>query len=297
MAQTEGHVYLIEVKSGLASRDAVAQLALYRDLYERLHPHLKVTPVLVARSAPAAIRSLLHDIGAQLIEAPPRLLPIADVQSGITRLTTEKAWKVFTTLLRLRVVKGVRPLGQESGVSAGWVHRTVAELTARGITRKGDEGISLVNPNKILDVVAFERPLKSLETDVIQTDYENAHEAAVEITRILSRDRPEFGPIEFGFGAHTAAGLYTGYAHRQDRVDLYLDGPDFRPYVVGPGVGGGVLVHVLKPDRNISAGSELIEGIRLVSRDIALLDVAGLGFSARDVALKMLESYGSRQHA
>jgi hypothetical protein len=275
----------------------VAQLALYQALWERADPHAKVTPVLVARSAPAAVRELLTQIGGTLVEVPPGLLPPADVPTGLTPLTTEKAWKVFTTLLRLRVARGVRPLGQESGVSAGWVHRTVNELVARGIAQKGEEGIVLADPRKILDVVAFERPLKSIQTEIIPTDYVNAHEAAVEITRILSRPRADLGPIAFGFGGHTAAGLYTGYAHRQDRVDLYIDDPDFRPYVAGAGTEHGVRIHVLKPDRGIAAGSETVDDVRLVSRDLALLDVAGLGYAARDVALKLLESYGDRKRS
>lgn len=282
-------IFVVECKAATATEAAVAQVNLYRDLVQRQQPGREVIPVLVVRQAPERVRHLMNLVGGRIVEAPPRLLPPPSLPIGTVPLTADKAWKVITTLLRLGVAKSVRSLAEESKVSSGWVHRTVKELEARKIAESGGGGVRVTQPLKLLDIVAMERPFERLLTKTIATDFADSHEAAQTINRTLSRQREDVGPAHFAFGGLTAASLYTGYARRVDRVDLYVDDPDIEPYVASP--GGGVQVRLYRPDRPITEGTKELQGVRVVSKDLALLDVAGLGFQNRDIARKLLESF------
>lgn len=285
-------IYVFEVKTGVPKSSAVAQLALYKDLLQKSSKGKLVVPILVVRNATSNVRELVERIQGQVLEVPPGLLPSSPLEKGIVPLTTEKSWKVVTALLRLRAVKSARALAEAAGVSLGWTHQAAKELQARNIIEYGEAGIKLIAPQKILDAAGLERPFEKLRYDIIESDYQNAHEAAVTLTEVFGNAREQLGPVHFAFGGYTAAALHTGYARRLDRLDLYVDDPNVKPYIHS--AGGGIPIHLYHPDRPLDPGAETLEGARVVSRDIALLDVAGLGYAARDLALKLLELYGSR---
>lgn len=287
--ETPSTIYVVETKAGVARQDAISQLAFMAKLAERKYPARKIIPVLVVPTAPRRIRNALKAIGGELVEVPPQLLPVSKMPKGLTPLTTEQSWKVVTTLLRLRVAKSIRPVAQASGASLGWTYRVLSELEARGIAEGGPGGIRMTRPDKLLDIVPFERSLEGLSVATIRTDYEDAHEAAVELTRLLSEPPGRGSAFRFAFCGYTAAGLYTGYARRFDRLDLYSDEPALTPYLGGRGTG--VSVRIYKPDRAVFDDAQKIQGVRVVSLGVALLDVAGLGFAARDIATKVLETY------
>ena len=50
----------------------------------------------------------------------------------------------------------------------------------------------------------------------------------------------------------------------------------------------------MKPDRIVfDNNSEIIDGVSVTSREQTLLDVAGLGYSGRDLLNDMMEQYGT----
>lgn len=53
----------------------------------------------------------------------------------------------------------------------------------------------------------------------------------------------------------------------------------------------GIKVRVYKPDRDVFSDTRYTGEIRLVSPAQALLDLAGLGYSGRDLTLKLVENY------
>ncbi len=272
--KTPSTLYVVEVKSGLPRQDAVAQLALVAKLAQKAYPGLTVTPLLVVRNAPESVRASLKEIEGILVEVPPQLLPQSDRPKGLVPLTTERAWRVVTSLLRQRVAK------------------VVSELKTRGIVETNG-GLRLTDPAKLLDIVPSERPFEKLRFGTVQSAYTDAREAAVELTRLLSKPPGRKNPFAFAFGGWTAAGLYTGYAHRHDVLDLYAVSNDIQPYIGEK--GGGIPVRLYSPDRPLLEEAQKVENVRVVSRDIALLDIAGMGFSAHDLAMMLLQTYGARE--
>jgi len=290
--KTPSTLYVVEVKSGLPRQDAVAQLAFVAKLAQKAYPGLTVTPLLVVRNAPESVRASLKEIEGILVEVPPQLLPQSDRPKGLVPLTTERAWRVVTSLLRQRVAKSVRALATSSGVSIGWVYQVVSELKTRGIVETNG-GLRLTDPAKLLDIVPSERPFEKLRFGTVQSAYTDAREAAVELTRLLSKPPGRKNPFAFAFGGWTAAGLYTGYAHRHDVLDLYAVSNDIQPYIGEK--GGGIPVRLYSPDRPLLEEAQKVEKVRVVSRDVALLDIAGMGFSAHDLAMILLQTYGARE--
>ncbi len=280
-------LYVIEVKARRATQSDVAQLALYRDLYEARYPNLKIRPILVSREVPASVGGLLRRIGADTLEPPPQLMSreIEPSQGPgsreASRLTGPKAWRVVCRLLELRTTS-IRQLALKSKVSYAWAHATVQRLVREGIAAQQGSMVRFLEVEKLLNGVAWERPFESLRVGVFASEYDNAFEGARQLTGILKR-----AGAHFAFTARTSATLRTGYSRQFKSIDLYLAEDDLG--LVGSGAGK-VTANVFKPDRPLE-GLESIQGILMASWDLTLLDIAGLGFSSRDLALEMVKPY------
>jgi hypothetical protein len=294
--RTDDTLYLIEEKQKSSDTGSVAQLALYRDLLETSHPDIKVVPVLASHSVAPGVKRLLEKIGGKLVEIPAGLSVRPDDSGTRIPLTTEQSWRVICALLRSGASKSLRSLAKESGVSLGWVYRVVRELRSRSIAESGKSGISIVNGPKLLDVIAFERPLDSLVRATFRLNRPSAHEAAMEISRTLGANKGATLGEGFSFCGETAAGIHSGYSVRRNSADLYLEGRELGRVLQGMHEPKGkIQIQVLMPDRPACLSGTLSEGVKIVSEDMALLDTAGLGFRARDLTLKLMERL--REHA
>lgn len=282
----DGSVYVVEVKTGgLHPHQALGQLLLHKAALQRERPDAHVVPVLVLRQAPHRVREMAEAAGIRLVEAPPALLPRGTHPPGKVRLTTPASWNVVAALTHRRVVKGLRALAEESGTSIGWVHTVVRELEARGIANTTHGGVALVDAQKLLDAVGLERPLKPLLRRTLAVDADGAHEGARALTRRLEA---RLGARGFAFCAYTAAGLHSAYARRHDRLDLYVE--DWDDSLADAFSEDGIPVHVYEPDRELHRHLRTLEDVRVTDWSLTVLDLAGLGWAARDVALKLLEA-------
>jgi len=55
----------------------------------------------------------------------------------------------------------------------------------------------------------------------------------------------------------------------------------------------GVTIRLYTPDRDVFDGARELEGVKVVSPAQTLLDTAGLGYSGKDVTMKMVEEYAA----
>jgi head-tail adaptor len=277
-------LYLIEVKN-YATEQSIARLALLEQLLK--DTNMKITYVLAAKNIPKTISNLAQRIQVAVIQLPLNI-PV-NVSDDEGRITTENAWKVVTGILsnELTSIKGV---SRRTKISYAWAHRITNRLISRGIAEKFNDQVRINNISKLLNVVALERPMVALNKDIIWTGYSDSHDAATGLTRSLEKSG-----THFAFTGFTAASIYTGSAIRHDAVYLYINDEQDRRNLKSDEVRNlrGIKVFVYMPDRDVTADSRLISDVRIVSKEQALLDMAGFGRSGGDLALDLAKRYGS----
>lgn len=283
--QRDDQVYVIEIKAGRADANAVNQLCFYRDALARSRGlnEENVRIVLAAKSIPHGVREALEAVDGLAVELPPSLRlegSRASVPMGKTQVTTPKAWHVICALLA-RPAPSINQLHEAADVSYGWTHRTVRNLEELGVVGRENGLLTVTDRSKLLNGVAWERPLGALETTEMPTGFASVEEGGRELTRALGR-----AGSEFAFTAHTAGALYTGYAFRSDRFYLYVDDTEIVRDLVGDGDGPTLVLY--EPDRDLE-GWEEVEGLRLASRCQVLLDLAGMGPKAGDMTRAMVD--------
>jgi len=278
-------VYVVEVKAGRADLHAVEQLCFFRDVIGRDEgvSEDRVHLVLAAKTVPEGVLQALEHVDGRVVQLPAGLemqeetskAPLSKAQ-----VTTPKAWRVICTLLA-GPVPSINQLHEEADVSYGWTHRTVTNLEDLGVVGRKNGLLTVTDRSKLLNGVAWERPLDSLKVRELSTNVESVEAGGRELTQALDRSG-----TAFAFTAHTAGALYTGYAFRSDTFYLYADDPDLVPDLVEEGDGPKLIVY--EPDRSLDE-AELVEGLRLASRCQVLLDLAGMGPKAGDMTRAMVE--------
>lgn len=298
VVKDEDETYFVETKNR-ANVDEIAQFVLMKELLKKEGKESShFIPVIAAKIIPPREEELAKELGIQLIQLP-RSFKLESSKSTApkkkVKISSEKAWKVISRLLKEKMTS-IRQLSILENVSYGWAHATVRSLIEQGIIKKKENYVSISDTNKLLNGLAWERPLKNLLAGEIITDYGDAAGAAKEITHILEKQG-----VNFAFTSYTAGGLYTGYAVRHDAVYLYLEKDDLeffresfgRVEVTKESEGKGVKVYLYTPDRDIFSDTGEIEGIKIVSPSQVLLDLAGLGYGGMDMAKAVLENYAS----
>lgn len=280
-----GQVFVVEVKAGRADLQAVGQLCMYRDVLARARSwdEEDIQLVLAAKSVPAGVEEVLAILKGHVVELPANLeieATQSSVPLGKTQVTTDKAWRVICTLLE-RPVPSINQLHRDAGVSYGWTHKTVKNLEKLGVVGRESGLLTVTDRSRLLNGVAWERPLEALQTFELSTGFESVEEGGRELTHALDR-----AGSEFAFTAHTAASLYTGHGFRSDRAYLYATDTDLVQELVGEGDGPTLVVY--EPDRRLEE-TQLREAIRLASPCQVLLDLAGMGPKAVDLRRAMVD--------
>jgi len=283
--------YLIEVKSRVRV-DNIARLVLLRELIKQEKDASRIIPVIAGKIIPHNIEEMARQLDITIVNIPRTMaLSVHEFNrtSGNTRVTSEKSWRVITCLLKERTTS-IRQLSLMEDVSYGWAHATIKALINQGIvTRKGNY-VTISDIDKLLNGVAWERPLENVLKRVVYIGYNDAFTAARDLSQILN-DKG----IRFAFTSYTAGALYTGYAFRHDSVYLYVekDEIDFFIETFEDKEKEGIKAHIFVSDREIFLDLKEKEGICIVSEAQALLDLAGLGYSGRDITNAMVDNYAS----
>jgi hypothetical protein len=179
-------------------------------------------------------------------------------------------------------------LAISENVSYGWAHKVVKTLLSQGIAEAIGPQVRIVDTGKILNGVAWERPLQSLIKMEYSSSANSVMSFAIEVTRTL--DRAE---VNYAFAGYLAGTLLTGAGMRYDQVQLYLPRDSWESIedMFRGKDTGGIRVQVLVPDREVHAGSALREGVRITSPSQTLLDLAGLGYKGNDMAMAMVKDF------
>lgn len=280
---------LIELKSRGPTPEDIAWMLLARDLW--MEDPAKSCPAVLVLAVPGAsnkARRLADEVGVEIVEVPANLLPVDADRIGTAPLTTEKSWAVVTTLLREQRFSSVRDLAERAAVSTGWTYKVVGELEARGSLLRRAGSLMLDDPVPILDAVSSERPLGELETRKVPTGLDDPEEIGLTLmlgAQDMSEDQGRPGLYACGV---TAAAHYTNYLVQRGRVDIYSETPNALAELFTDR-SGGITLHIYDPDRPIRGDSRFIGDMLCVSKEQALLDVAGTGMAFRDLTLKLLE--------
>ena len=284
--------YFVEVKSR-ANIDTIANLVLLKELFRNENQDISSIFFIIAGNVfTPEVEKIANQTNIILVTIPRNIehpTQKYDHSPGKVKITSEKSWKVITRLLAEKMTS-IRQLSILEKVSYGWAHATIQSLLSQGVvTRKGNY-VSISDTNKLLNGVAWERPFENLFADEINIDYQDAFKAASELSQILKNKG-----IKFAFTSYTAAGLYTGYAVRHDTVYLYLEKKemDFFKNTFRETDKQGIKARIYTPDRDVFVDAREKEGILAVSPSQALLDLAGLGYSGRDITKAMVEKYAS----
>ncbi len=287
-------LYFVEVKANVISIDTIARMQLLRELWHRRKPdRLPVELVLAARTIRPREEQLARELDIRVIRLPRTLGPPlqSKFKPSKSRITSEKSWKIVSRLLKEKCTS-IRQLALQENVSYGWAHKTVEMLMSQGIAKKNNSYVQIGDVKKLLNGIAWERPIKNLSIAEIPTSFSDSIPAARDITYMLSDQ-----DVPFAFTGYTAGGLYTGYAVRQDAVYLYLDKKNlalFRELFETPfneSNRNSIRAWIYAPDRDVFTNRQQKEGITVVSPAQTLLDLAGFGYSAMDLTKAMVDMY------
>jgi len=277
-------LYLVDVRN-YATDQSIANLALLKQLLNDTKGRIRY--VLAAKNISGSIRKLAEKIPILVVQLPLNICVNVTDEEG--RITTENAWKVVTALLSVRLTS-IRRISKMTGVSYGWAHGITNRLISKGIAEKLNGQVRITNHGKLLNAVSLERPIAGMNKGVLRTGYSSSHDAAAGLTGLLERSG-----IQLAFTGFTAASIYMGTAVRHDAVYLYLKDIRDYPIVKSSEVRNprGIKVQVYEPDRDVTTGSRKVQDVRVVSKQQALLDMAGFGRSGGELALEMAKNYGT----
>ena len=279
-------IYYVEIKRK-ASWDVISRLLLYQKLQNE-----SASIVLAAKVIPNSIRLAANKAGVILIQLTHDVEVKKKDYKPRGKLTSEKAWKIVMHLIKVKRCS-IRSISQDEDISYAWTHGVVKNLISRGIVIQKGNIIELADVKSLLNAVAWERPIKDLQWEEITTSFESTHDLAQTLTESYSE-----GIDRVIFAVYTAATLQFGYGVRSDTVYCYATSGkvvrDIKKEYSSVDPKEGIKLIILKPDRIIlDHSNKIINGVLVTSREQTLLDVAGLGYSGRDLLNNMVEQYGT----
>ena len=267
-------VYFVEI-THTASWETLSKLLLYQKILKK-----PTVLVLAAKVIPDSIYSAADEVDVRIIQLPH---DISVVQTNVKprgKITSDKAWRVITHLLRFGPCS-IRSISQKENVSYAWAHNTVKSLISRGIINQKGNLIEIEDVKDLFNAVAWERPLRVLEFAEITTSFESAFELARTMTTAS-----EIQKEKIAFGAYIAASLQFGYGIRSDLVYCYVPSKDAGVILTNEyrsdAQSKGIKLILLLADRDVFSDSDTLDGVKVTSQNQTLLDLAGLGYSGLD---------------
>ena len=257
-------------------------------------PKGNVHLVLLAKVVPEDVRSTAEQVGVHVIQLDWSVeLPTVPSKRKYspTKLSSDVSWLVIIGLLRSGP-SSIRRIALGAGASYGWAHATIMRLIEMGVAERTSNGVSIRDAPRLLNGVAWERPLNDLHVVSFKVGGDEMMQSAKEIEAVTRRKG-----VAHAFTGPTAAGIYTGYGQRFDRLYIYIEKEQvglMKNVLEDP--AGSISLEVYRPDRAVFKDTEERQGLTLVGPAQTLLDVAGLGYSYWDLTLKMVEHLEKASH-
>ncbi|MBM3300764.1 MAG: hypothetical protein FJY85_12520, partial [Deltaproteobacteria bacterium] len=211
--------YLVEIERRV-SLDVLSKLNLLKDLIRPEDMGVSdLSYYLAGNTISHSVRSLAASLGIRVLLLPGAagVTEPSERKYGTVRVTTEKAWRVASLLIKERT-SSIRSLALKEKVSYGWAHATVQGLKRQGIVRQTVNRVIVEDVDKLLNGAAWERPFQTFVRKELRTPFKGTYEGAKETTAALE-DRG----LKFAFAGYIAGTLYTGQSVRHDLIQIYMD--------------------------------------------------------------------------
>ena len=272
---------LVEVKLRRPTPEDIMRISFYRTLLnEKKDQRIKI--LLYSPVFPSKVQQFARTAEVELVPLPEHFFEATGSAKHI-KITSEKAWTVITQILKLERFS-IRQTSIRSGTSFGWTHAIFTQLQRSGILERQGNAYVLVDLPRLLDGIAWERPLSSLIVKEWTAPTSSLEETVSDI-HIAEKDAI--------FTGYSAAEGISEYSRRTDIVQVYALHADHIERQVGTSEKG-IKVQVLWPDRCIPVRQDhdtSKDRILTVTEDQLILDLAGLGIPARDILTKILDRY------
>jgi DNA-binding Lrp family transcriptional regulator len=205
------------------------------------------------------------------------------------KVTSERSWAVASGLLAHGPIS-IKRLAGLVHVSYGWTHKVVEHLLTTGIAKRDGYNVRIVDADRLLNGAAWERPT----TNMIFHEVEVGAESSYALARFIE-ERMNGKEVPYAFACYLPGMLYTGYSIGYSSLQAYIRPEDsglLNDVVASMGTKGGIMLQLMRPDRDVFSSTKEVDGLQITSPGQTLLDLAGLGYSSKDLTKAMLENYG-----
>ncbi len=212
-------------------------------------------------------------------------------RSPLPKLSSESSFKVILSILKLRS-STILEISKHSGISYPWTHGVITRLIQIGGVTRRTGFVTVGNLDAILDAISYERPFRSLIYREISVEMNDALEMSTKITAMS--EKLNIHPV---FTYLTAASVRDRINIRRDVAYVYLSKSESTALsdIISISDKGKLKLTLLLPDREILENSKELMGIKVASDEQTILDLISGGIPTRDVAMRMIDRYVSKQ--
>ncbi len=279
----------IEIKRRI-SLESIFQFNAYKDLINRLvvppgsfafltvfvgndiMDIAKKLDIIIIQLPPSSIR--------EVVENNPRYTP--------SKITSRRSFDVIYEMLSIGP-STIMALSRESGVSYGWAHGVVTRLMEIGIVERTFGLYKIVDIDKLLDSIAYERPIGSITSREYWADSNDILNFARDVSSIA-----KVKEVKIAFMGPTASILYDPYLVRSDTLYVYAEPSQIINLTEDLPLrrSGNLKILVYLPDRDVFADSKTVDGVITTSKKQLLLDLASFGVLYRESFKRMAKRIG-----
>lgn len=274
-------VYIIGIKLTRANVNTVVKLLLYGKTVGQRYLGKKVAIKLYAPAIAPDAKAALFKAGGVF----QKLGGTKARQTGAeqVKLTSPASWKVICHFFKTDS-DTINHAAVSAGVSYPWARSVVKRLIELKAFEEYGKKVRLSDLDALFKHIAWERPINSLKGLDFKSAYADETEALKELYDNVEGIVPQSACALF-----TSADLYLEGRPTGGCVQLYADENAALVTKSLLGEGEGISFQVYTPDREMNVYA--IDGIRVVSVEQTILDLAGLGMSGVDAAKVMVNYY------
>jgi len=202
----------------------------------------------------------------------------------MAKLTAEQSYQIILFLLGT-IRSSQTEISRFTGASKSQVNRLVTTLIDTGVMKYvEDRLLEVSDPIRLLDKIAFERPLSKLVKREIQLEYSEVDKVEDAIRNACKRSE-----IQYALTCFSALNKYHQYHITYPTVHLYTNEQAELETKLPLGKGA-IIVQMLVPDHEIiMQTARLKDGFNLVDPVQVIIDLFCLGSIGRDGAIKLWE--------
>lgn len=202
----------------------------------------------------------------------------------MVKLTAEQTYQIILFLLGT-IRSSQTDISRFTGVSKSQVNRLVTNLIDTGVIKHVESRLLEVgDPIRLLDKIAFERPLSKLVRKETQLEYSEVDKVEDAIRNVCKRSK-----IQYALTCFSALNKYHQYHITYPTVHVYTNEQAELESKLPLGKGA-IMVQLLVPDHEIIMQTARVkDGFSLVDPVQVVIDLFCLGSIGRDGAIKLWE--------